>query len=80
MIFSSFFLSSFTTERLVATGEEIEREFSIPIGNMRVSVTPIALGAAASETEDYVPFAKALDRAAKNVGVNFIGCFSALVQ
>ena len=60
-------------ERLVATGEEIEREFGIPIVNKRVSVTPIALVAAASETEDYVPFAKALDRAAKNVGVNFIG-------
>ena len=67
-------------ERLVATGEEIEREFGIPIVNKRVSVTPIALVAAASETEDYVPFAKALDRAAKNVGVNFIGGFSALVQ
>ena len=67
-------------ERLVATGEEIEREFGIPIVNKRVSVTPIALVAAAAETEDYVPFAKALDRAAKNVGVNFIGGFSALVQ
>ena len=67
-------------ESLVATGEEIEREFGIPIVNKRVSVTPIALVAAASETEDYVPFAKALDRAAKNVGVNFIGGFSALVQ
>ena len=67
-------------EHLVATGEEIEREFGIPIVNKRVSVTPIALVAAASETEDYVPFAKALDRAGKNVGVNFIGGFSALVQ
>lgn len=67
-------------EHLVATGEEIEQEFGIPIVNKRVSVTPIALVAAASETEDYVPFAKALDRAAKNVGVNFIGGFSALVQ
>lgn len=67
-------------ERLVATGEEIEREFGIPIVNKRVSVTPIALVAAASETEDYVPFANALDRAAKMVGVNFIGGFSALVQ
>ena len=67
-------------EKLVSTGEDIEREFGIPIVNKRVSVTPIALVAAASETEDYVPFAKALDRAAKNVGVNFIGGFSALVQ
>ena len=67
-------------EHLVATGEEIEREFGIPIVNKRVSVTPIALVAAASETEDYVPFAAALDAAAKSTGVNFIGGFSALVQ
>ena len=67
-------------ERLVKTGEDIEREFGIPIVNKRISVTPIALVAAASETEDYVPFAVALDRAAKAVGVNFIGGFSALVQ
>ena len=67
-------------EGLVKTGEDIEREFGIPIVNKRISVTPIALVAAASETEDYVPFAAALDRAAKAVGVNFIGGFSALVQ
>ena len=67
-------------EKLVATGEEIEKEFGIPIVNKRISVTPIALVAAASETEDYVPFARALDRAAKECGVNFIGGFSALVQ
>ena len=67
-------------ENLVKTGEDIEREFGIPIVNKRISVTPIALVAAASETEDYVPFAVALDRAAKAVGVNFIGGFSALVQ
>ncbi len=67
-------------ENLVKTGEDIEREFGIPIVNKRISVTPIALVAAASETEDYVPFAAALDRAAKAVGVNFIGGFSALVQ
>ena len=60
-------------EGLVKTGEDIEREFGIPIVNKRISVTPIALVAAASETEDYVPFAVALDRAAKAVGVNFIG-------
>lgn len=65
---------------LVKTGEEIEREFGIPIVNKRVSVTPISLVAAASNTQDYVPFAKALDRAAKTCGVNFIGGFSALVQ
>ena len=56
-------------EGLVKTGEDIEREFGIPIVNKRISVTPIALVAAASETEDYVPFAVALDRAAKAVGV-----------
>ncbi len=67
-------------EHLVETGEQIEREFGIPIVNKRISVTPMALVAAASETNDYVPFAKALDRAAKTCGVNFIGGYSALVQ
>ena len=67
-------------EKLVRTGEEIEREFGIPIVNKRISVTPMAIVAAASETEDYVPFAAALDAAAKSTGVNFIGGFSALVQ
>ena len=67
-------------EKLVRTGEEIEREFGIPIVNKRISVTLMALVAAASETEDYVPFAAALDAAAKSTGVNFIGGFSALVQ
>jgi len=67
-------------ERLVSTGEAIETEFGIPIVNKRLSVTPMALVAAASETEDYVPFAKAMDAAAHAVGVNFIGGFSALVQ
>lgn len=65
---------------LVKTGEDIEREYGIPIVNKRISVTPISLVAAASETDSYVPFAKALDRAAKECGVNFIGGFSALVQ
>ena len=51
-------------ENLVKTGEDIEREFGIPIVNKRISVTPMALVAGASETEDYVPFALALDRAA----------------
>ena len=67
-------------ENLVKTGEDIEREFGIPIVNKRISVTPIALVAAAAEAEDYVPFALALDRAAKSCGVNFIGGYSALVQ
>ena len=67
-------------EKLVRVGEEIEREFGIPIVNKRISVTPMALVAAASECEDYVPFALTLDRAAKTCGVNFIGGYSALVQ
>ena len=67
-------------ESLVATGEAIEKEFGIPIVNKRISVTPIALVGAAAETDSYVPFAQALDRAAKTTGVNFIGGFSALVQ
>jgi len=65
---------------LVKTGEDIEAEFGIPIVNKRISVTPMALVAGASRTEDYVPFAQAMDKAAKAVGVNFIGGFSALVQ
>ena len=67
-------------QHLVRTGEEIQGEFGIPIVNKRISVTPMALVAGASETEDYVPFALALDRAAKTCGVNFIGGYSALVQ
>ena len=67
-------------EKLVKTGEDIQREFGIPIVNKRISVTPIALVAGASEAEDYVPFALALDRAAKTCGVNFIGGYSALVH
>ena len=67
-------------EKLVKTGEDIEREFGIPIVNKRISVTPMALVAGASETEDCVPFALALDRAAQTCGVNFIGGYSALVQ
>lgn len=67
-------------EKLVKTGEDIEREFGIPIVNKRISVTPMALVAGASETEDCVPFALALDRAAQTCGINFIGGYSALVQ
>ena len=67
-------------EKLVETGEAIEREYGIPIVNKRISVTPMALVAGASVTGDYVPFAAALDRAAQTTGVNFIGGFSALVQ
>ena len=65
---------------LVQVGEDIEREFGIPIVNKRISVTPISLVAAACEADSYVPIAKTLDEAAKACGVNFIGGFSALVQ
>ncbi len=67
---------------LVATGNQIEREIGIPIVNKRISVTPIGLiGAAACKTkEDFVTIAKTLDKAAKEVGVNFIGGYSALVS
>ena len=67
-------------EKLVRTGEEIEREFGIPIVNKRISVTPIALVAGACREADYTPFAEALDNAARETGVNFIGGFSALVH
>ena len=67
-------------KNLVHVGEEIEAEFGIPIVNKRISVTPIALVAGASNADSYVEIAKALDAAAKTCGVNFIGGFSALVQ
>ena len=67
-------------EKLVKTGEDIEKELGIPIINKRVSVTPVSLIAGASDANNYVCFAKALDKAAKTTGVNFIGGFSALVQ
>lgn len=67
---------------LVATGQDIEKNYCIPIVNKRISVTPIALigGAACKSPEDFVTIAKTLDRAAKTVGVNFIGGYSALVS
>ena len=65
---------------LVRVGEEIEKEFGIPIVNKRISVTPISLVAAACKEDDYTPIAQAMDEAAKTCGVNFIGGFSALVQ
>ena len=67
-------------EHLVGTGCDIERELGIPIVNKRICVTPMALVAGACETEDFVPFAVAMDKAAKACGVNFIGGFSALVH
>ncbi|GCF92960.1 UPF0210 protein [Enterococcus florum] len=65
---------------LVKVGQEIESEYGIPIINKRISVTPIAIIAAASDETDYVKYAKTLDRAAKTVGIDFIGGFSALVE
>ena len=67
---------------LVKTGEQISREFGIPIVNTRISVTPIALigGAACKKSEDFVQIARTLDRVAHDVGVNFIGGYSALVS
>lgn len=69
-------------KNLVSTGEEIERDFGIPIVNKRISVTPISLigGSACKTPEDFVSIAKTLDRIAKEVGVNFIGGYSALVS
>jgi len=65
---------------LVRVGRDIETEFGIPIINKRVSVTPIALVAAASDDADYAPYASTLDEVAKELGIDFVGGFSALVQ
>ncbi|MDY6328262.1 MAG: PFL family protein [Lachnospiraceae bacterium] len=69
-------------KNLVSTGQEIEKEFGIPIVNKRISVTPISLvgGSACKTPEDFVTIAKTLDKVAHEVGVNFIGGYSALVS
>ena len=69
-------------KNLVSTGQEIEKEFGIPIVNKRISVTPISLvgGSACKKPEDFVTIAKTLDKVAHEVGVNFIGGYSALVS
>ena len=69
-------------KNLVRTGEEISREFAIPIVNKRVSVTPISLvgGACCQTPGDYVMIAQTLDKAAKEIGVNFLGGYSAIVS
>ena len=71
-----------TAKDLVATGQAIEKEFGIPIVNKRISVTPIALvgGAACKTPDDFVTIAKTLDKVRAEVGVNFIGGYSALVS
>lgn len=69
-------------EKLVSTGEDIEREYGVPIVNKRISVTPISLvgGAACRSSEDFVTLARTLDKCAKELRVNFIGGYSALVS
>lgn len=67
-------------EKLVETGEKIEKEYGIPIINKRIAVTPVAMLAAACPKENPVKFAKALQRAAETCGVNFVGGYSALVH
>ncbi len=65
---------------LVKTGEDIEKQYGIPIINKRISVSPIGMIAAPCQSKNVVKFAQALDKAALNLGVNFIGGYSALVQ
>lgn len=67
-------------ENLVKVGQDIEWEFGIPIVNKRISVTPISIIGNSCRADSYVPLAMAMDAAAKECGVNFIGGFSALVQ
>lgn len=69
-----------SAEKLVSTGCDIEKEYGIPIINKRVSVTPISMVGGRFSSEDYVKIAKALDRAAHTLGINFIGGYGALVQ
>lgn len=69
-----------TAERLVPVVEAIESEYGIPIVNKRISVTPVSQLGEVCDTEDLAPIARALDRAASDVGVDFIGGFSALVH
>ncbi|MBQ7829165.1 MAG: PFL family protein [Clostridia bacterium] len=69
-----------SAENLVSTGQDIEKKYGIPIVNKRVSVTPISLVGGACSPEGYFKIAQTLDRAAKTLGINFIGGFSALVQ
>ena len=67
-------------QNLVPTAEQLAREYGIPIVNKRISVTPIAEVCAAAKTDSYLPVAEAMDRAGREVGVDFVGGFSALVQ
>ncbi|WMI80628.1 PFL family protein [Anaerotignum sp. MB30-C6] len=65
---------------LVKVGDELAKKYGIPVVNKRISITPIAIAAAGCKTDSYVSIAQTLDKAAKEVGVNFIGGFSALVH
>ncbi len=67
-------------ENLVSVGEQIEKEFGIPVVNKRISVTPISIVGSSCHESDYTPLAIAMDKAAKTCGVNFIGGFSSLVN
>jgi uncharacterized protein (UPF0210 family) len=67
-------------EKLVKTGEDIEKEYGIPIIHKRIAVTPISMIASSAQSHDYVKFARTLDKAARAVGVNFIGGYTALVH
>lgn len=69
-----------TAEHLVDVAQNLEREYGIPIANKRVSVTPVAQIAAACQDQDLTPLAHAMDRAAKTLGIDFMGGYSALVQ
>ena len=69
-----------TAEHLVEVADDLSNEYGIPIANKRISVTPIALVAAACPDSDLTPIAQAMDRAAETLGIDFIGGFSALVH
>ncbi|MBQ8409548.1 MAG: PFL family protein [Clostridia bacterium] len=69
-----------SAEKLVVTGQDIEKKYGIPIVNKRVSVTPVSLVGGTCSPDGYFKVAQTLDRAAKALGINFIGGFSALVQ
>ncbi|MBQ7719917.1 MAG: DUF711 family protein, partial [Clostridia bacterium] len=69
-----------TAKDLVKTAGEIEKQYGIPIINKRVSVTPVSLIGGKTDTDGYVKIARTLDRAAAELGINFIGGYGALVQ
>ncbi|MFP4499297.1 MAG: PFL family protein, partial [Vulcanimicrobiota bacterium] len=69
-----------TAQKLVSTVDEISSEYGIPIANKRIAVTPISYVAASCHTENYVPIAESLDKAANTVGIDYLGGFSAFVH